>query len=236
MKKVGFCFGPYHECSGFDDCTTRPIARAQEAIGYAGAVTLEKEIRKMTDEVREFDTGATRSSSEDRYDPEGYLSPIVEERFCEYMLRHQYQADGTKRDSDNWQKGMPLETYMQGLKRHVLHLWTRHRGYHVLDDNAGINIEEDLCAILFNAQGYLHSLLAKRQARLKNPLISIDAGGLASDATGFANVYISADPTAPVRRIEEETWTTDETKAAEPDSLVEAPYNAQWTGPRKDER
>lgn len=236
MRKVGFCFGPYHECDGPEDCNMTPLRRHQEALAYAGAVALDKKVRSMTDKVKEFDTGATRSSSENRYDPEGYMSPLVEERFCEYMQMHQYQADGAKRDSDNWQKGMPLVTYMQGLKRHVLHMWTRHRGYHVLDDQAGANIEEDLCAIIFNAQGYLHTLLAKRQARLKNPVASIDDGGLASDATGFADVYISTAPTAPVRRIEEETWTTDETEAAEPDSLVEAPYNAQWTGPRKDER
>jgi hypothetical protein len=153
----------------------------------------------------------------------------VEERFCEYMLKHQYQTDGTKRTSDNWQKGMPKDTYMQGLKRHVLHLWTRHRGYLVLDDHAGPNIEEDLCAIMFNVQGYLHTLLAERQSKVMNPIISIDAGGLAPDATGYADVYISRNPTAPVRQIEEE-WTTDETEAVEPDSLVDAPYNAQWQG------
>jgi hypothetical protein len=109
--------------------------------------------------VREFDTGATRTSSTGRYDPEGYMSPLVEERFCEYMLKHQYQADGTIRDSDNWQKGMPIRSYIKGLKRHLLHLWLRYRGHTPQDPKAAANIQEDLCAIIFNAQGYLHTLL-----------------------------------------------------------------------------
>jgi hypothetical protein len=219
VKRVGFCFGPYHECDGPDDCLQTSIAKVREAMAYAGAVALDKKVCSMSEKtVREFDTGATRSSGEDRYDPEGYMSPIVEERFCEYMQKHQYQADGTKRSSDNWQKGMPLETYMQGMKRHVLHLWTRHRGYHVLDDNAGPNIEEDLCAIMFNVQGYLHMLLAARQRKLKTPIVSYDAGGLAPDATGYADVYVCPNPAAPVRVIQEEEWTNDD------------------SGPRKDER
>jgi hypothetical protein len=132
-----------------------------------GALKLDRRIREMAGTkvttAQTFETGATRSSSEDRYDPEGYMSPLVEERFSNYMLKHQYQADGTKRDSDNWQKGMPRETYMKGMKRHVLHLWLRHRGWTTDDPNAGATIEEDLCAIIFNAQGYLHDILAQRQ-------------------------------------------------------------------------
>jgi hypothetical protein len=113
----------------------------------------------MGSTIRKFETGATRSDDTDRYDPEGYLSPLAIERFSEYMLKHQYQADGSKRDSDNWQKGMPIESFMKGMWRHFLHLWLRHRGYHPNDRKAGSTIEEDLCAIIFNAQGYLHTIL-----------------------------------------------------------------------------
>lgn len=116
-------------------------------------------------DVRRFETGATRSSDNDRYDLEGYLSPLALERFGEYMLKHQFQADGTKRDSDNWQKGMPLTTFAKGMHRHFLHFWQRHRGYHPKDAKAADNIEEDLCAIIFNAQGYLHEILKYRYSR-----------------------------------------------------------------------
>ncbi|HEV2178380.1 MAG TPA: hypothetical protein VGU20_30900 [Stellaceae bacterium] len=109
-------------------------------------------------EIRSFDTGATRSADNTRHDPEGFLSPLVIERFCEYMTKHRVQADGQLRASDNWQKGMPRETYMKGLWRHFLHAWTRHRGYVPNDNKAAVDLEEDLCAILFNAMGYLHEL------------------------------------------------------------------------------
>lgn len=114
-------------------------------------------------EARQFETGATRSSDAGRYDPEGFLSPLALERFCEYMSKHRLQADGKLRDSDNWQKGMPLTTYIKGMFRHFLHFWQRHRGWVVTDPGAAANMEEDLCAIIFNAQGYLHEMLKSRR-------------------------------------------------------------------------
>lgn len=113
--------------------------------------------------VRNFETGATRSPDAARYDPEGFLSPLVIERFATYMNKHRVQSDGSLRDSDNWQKGLPLATYIKGLWRHFLHLWTRHRGYQPTDPGAAADIEEDCCAIMFNTMGYLHETL-----KLKN--------------------------------------------------------------------
>lgn len=130
---------------------TQELRDAIEAADEAGGV------------VRRFATGATRSSEAGRYDPEGFFSPLVFERFCEYMNKHRVQPDGSIRDSDNWQKGIPLHTYMKGLWRHFLHLWSRHRGFTPTDSMAGSNVEEDLCAILFNTQGYLHELLKSKQ-------------------------------------------------------------------------
>ena len=112
--------------------------------------------------MREFTTGATRNDDSARIDPEGFLSPLVIARFCEYMNAHRLQADGKIRESDNWQKGIPLPTYCKGMFRHFLHFWTRHRGYPVSDPKAAANIEEDLCAIIFNAQGYLHEILKEK--------------------------------------------------------------------------
>lgn len=124
----------------------------------------------MSDQVRKFETGATRSGDIGRYDPEGFLSPIVLERFAEYMNKHRVQPDGSVRDSDNWQKGIPRDAYMKGMWRHFLHLWTRHRGYQVQDQGAAADLEEDLCALLFNVQGYLFELLkGKRQPSITIP-------------------------------------------------------------------
>ena len=120
--------------------------------------------------LRTFLSGATRSPDEGRDDPEGYLYPLVIDRFNEYMTKHRVQSDGSLRDSDNWQKGMPRAAWMKGLLRHVLHLWTRHRGFPVRDEGAAANAEEDCCAIIFGAQGYLLELLRGREHRDRDPL------------------------------------------------------------------
>ena len=81
----------------------------------------------MGESIRTFDTGATRSSDQGRDDPEGYLSPLAIDRFNQYMTKHRVQPDGNIRASDNWQKGLPLDTLMKGMWRHMLHAWTRDR-------------------------------------------------------------------------------------------------------------
>lgn len=115
-----------------------------------------------TGAIRQFGTGATRNSDAGRYDPEGFLSPIVIERFCEYMNKNRVQADGSIRASDNWQKGIPKDTYMKGMWRHFLHLWTRFRGFPVQDKMAAADIEEDCCAIMFASMGLLFEVLKER--------------------------------------------------------------------------
>jgi hypothetical protein len=106
--------------------------------------------------IRTFDSGATRNVETGKPDYEGFLSPLVIERFGQYMLKHQTQADGTLRSSDNWQKGIPRDAYMKSGFRHFMEWWGGHR--------AGNVDEEALCAHLFNVQGYLHELLKARAA------------------------------------------------------------------------
>jgi hypothetical protein len=115
--------------------------------------------------MRSFDTGAIRSEDAERDDPEGFFSPLVLDRYCEYLTKHRKLPDGTMRESDNWQKGMTLQSYMKGAWRHFMHWWTRHRGWPVRDPKAAENIEEDICALIFNAQGYLHETIRKRLAK-----------------------------------------------------------------------
>jgi hypothetical protein len=63
------------------------------------------------------------------------------------MHKHRQQSDGSLRDSDNWQKGIPREQYMKSLIRHVFELWETHREGKVDTETA--------CAIMFNIQGYI---------------------------------------------------------------------------------
>lgn len=116
--------------------------------------------------VQVFPTGATRDADRDKLDYEGFLSPDVLRRYAEYMHRHRVQADGTLRDSDNWQKGIPREQYMKSLLRHVIEVWSYHRGCSVKPRSPRDpqDIEEALCGVIFNASGYLFELLREEQA------------------------------------------------------------------------
>lgn len=111
----------------------------------------------LENDVREFDTGATRDNDSNKFDYEGFLSPIVLDRFAEYMHKHRRQADGQLRDSDNWQKGIPMTAYMKSMCRHFMDVWRQHRGYQGQDTR-----EDSLCALLFNVMGYLHETLKAR--------------------------------------------------------------------------
>lgn len=106
--------------------------------------------------MRQFKTGATRNDDSEKYDYEGFLSPLVIERFAKYMHKHRLQSDGKLRDSDNWQKGIPQDAYMKSGWRHFFSWWKGHRKLKADED-----IEESICALIFNAQGYLHEHLKK---------------------------------------------------------------------------
>jgi hypothetical protein len=105
--------------------------------------------------VRTFGSGATRNIDATKLDPEGFLSPLVLWRFAEYMGRNRLQADGSVRASDNWQKGIPLDAYAKGLSRHTLDALAARRG---LPMRYGETLEDELCAVLFNAAGWLFEL------------------------------------------------------------------------------
>jgi hypothetical protein len=108
--------------------------------------------------IRTFETGATRDTDLNKPDYEGFLSPIVIKRYGEYMNKHRKQSDGSFRDSDNWQKGIPKDEYMKSLFRHFMDLWSEHREFESRD-----GVEEALCAIIFNSMGYLHETLKERE-------------------------------------------------------------------------
>jgi hypothetical protein len=110
------------------------------------------------EEIRKFNTGATRDGDKEKFDYEGFLSPLVLDRFAAYMHKHRVQPDGNLRASDNWQKGIPLDAYMKSGFRHFMDWWRQHRG-EVRQDY----LEDSLCALLFNVQGYLHEIIKLRK-------------------------------------------------------------------------
>lgn len=108
--------------------------------------------------IRTFETGATRDLDDGKLDYEGFLSPLVLERYAEYLHHHRQTAAGL-RASDNWQQGIPLNVYMKSMFRHFMDVWQMHRKW-----RKGV-MQEALCAVLFNAMGYLHELLAAQHRK-----------------------------------------------------------------------
>jgi hypothetical protein len=109
--------------------------------------------------VRTFSTGANRDTATDKLDYEGFLSPLVLEAFGEYMHKNRRMADGTLRDSDNWQKGIPRDVYAKSGWRHFFDWWKEHRGHRTAD-----GLKAALCGLMFNCMGYLHELLKEENS------------------------------------------------------------------------
>lgn len=161
--------------SGFDPWSPEAIRRQREAVESdtppsrfwqpfppAGlSEEAEGEATAVQPGIRTFATGANRNAAEGKYDFEGFLSPLVVTRFGQYMNKHRYLADGTLRDSDNWQKGLPRDVYIKSAWRHFVDWWATHRD--VGEFNEFENEDEDtLCALMFNTMGYLHEILKER--------------------------------------------------------------------------
>lgn len=113
--------------------------------------------KRMPNPIRTFDTGATRDTDQGKLEYRRFLSMPAVKRYCEYMREHRKQSDGQLRDPDNWKKGIPLNVYADSLYRHVQEFAQQ------LELPSGAvhelaAVEETLCAIIFNAMGYLHEL------------------------------------------------------------------------------
>jgi hypothetical protein len=104
-------------------------------------------------EMREFITGATRDTDVGKLDFEGFLNPLVLEEFAKYMNCNRETKIGI-RDSDNWQKGIPLKTYMKSLFRHFMAVWKEHRGIKTED-----GMMKALMGVMFNTMGYAYEIL-----------------------------------------------------------------------------
>lgn len=139
------------DCVNVGECLSEAGTGNEIEIGVVGSP------EERAASMRIFGTGATRNVDDDNHDYEGFLSPLVVKRFGEYMHGHRKQADGNIRASDNWQKGIPLDSYMKSGWRHFFDWWCGHRKVESRDD-----LETALCALLFNVQGYLHETLKKK--------------------------------------------------------------------------
>ncbi len=120
--------------------------------------TAKKNVQKR--QMRKFGTGAIRDANHDKLSFIKALSPLVLKRYVEYIGKHRLCPDGSVRDWDNWKQGIPEEVYMDSKGRHFIDAWLHYEGYSheaVYDD-----IEDVLCAELFNTMGFLHEILKKK--------------------------------------------------------------------------
>ena len=115
---------------------------------------------KAAENIRQFASGATRAPLGDKLQYEGYINPLVLQRFAQYMKKHQVQSDGTQRAADNWQAGIPKDSLIDSATRHYLDWWLHHRKY---PHQAVEPLEDALCAVMFNAMAYLLSTLSEKE-------------------------------------------------------------------------
>ena len=112
--------------------------------------------------MREFDGGATRDTTQGKLSYVKALSPIVLQRYVQYLDAHRLQPDGSMRDFDNWKKGIPKDVYFDGLGRHFLAVWLLQQGFPAEDNHGPVTLEDSLAAVVFNAMGWLHELVQER--------------------------------------------------------------------------
>jgi len=118
----------------------------------------------LNQNIRKFETGATRDSLGAKLQYEGYFNPLVLKRFAEYMKKHQTQSDGSQRTSWNWQLNIPMEDLLDSKIRHDFDVWLHLDGY---SEEATETLEESLCASIFNTMGILKQVLESSGRGLK---------------------------------------------------------------------
>ena len=120
-----------------------------------------------------FGTGATRNRKENELRYDGFLSPLALQMFARYMHKNRMTADGTIREPDNWQKGMPDASYLDSLLRHVMDIWLIYRGY---PEAAREGKFESLSGAFFNIQGLMHNWMTE-DVSLEEVLATLAATG-----------------------------------------------------------
>ncbi len=100
---------------------------------------------------REFKSGANRNPDDGKHDIEGFTCPKCLDEFYAYMHRHRLLEDGTLRDGDNWQLGIPNRELLKSVLRHTQDWRLIERGFEGREE-----LLEALCAIVFNAFARMH--------------------------------------------------------------------------------
>lgn len=111
--------------------------------------------------MRKFETGATRNSDEGRYNPARSIGWRAMAAYANWVEKHATLPDGSKRPTDNWKKGFPLDAIEVSLGRHAMEfLAAVERGdYEAADESA--------MGIWFNCQAYVFEREKAKEAEEK---------------------------------------------------------------------
>lgn len=136
--------------SKISDPITRSLSmRREEVIGEFS----HPDAAPVPPPIRSFSTGATRDADSYKLDFDGFLCPLVLERYAKYMHANRKMPDGSMRGSDNWKKGIPQDVYRKSAWRYFFGFWK-----HCLRGEKELAIV-DACGILFNVMGWMHEEL-----------------------------------------------------------------------------
>lgn len=138
-----------------------------------------------TGELRRFETGATRNDDSEKIDFSRCLSPLAIGAFGAYMHKERNLPDGTVRAPDDWKKGIPLDSYMSSMWRHLFCIWSIHDGYSNEDKI------EALCGLMFNVQGMLHETIKHQTDDVKTPPLHTSGsnGSMESPLMSYENIH-----------------------------------------------
>lgn len=114
-------------------------------------------------EIRKFESGATRDTAEGKLDYVKALCPLVLKRYVQYLDKHRKMPDGSMRDFDNWKQGIDEAVYHSSSGRHFFDTWLLTEGFTAEDNHGPVELEDALCAQLFNIMGRLHEILVEKE-------------------------------------------------------------------------
>lgn len=122
----------------------------------------------MNKKLRQFKTGATRNNADNKLDYEGFINPIVEWAFAQYMHKHRLLEDGTMRASDNWQLGIPQQELMKSAHRHWQDLRLIQRDYTVGENGKVVSKLDALLGLKFNVDAMIFDELKNNKVVDRN--------------------------------------------------------------------
>lgn len=126
-------------------------------------------MRKKAEPLRSFgESGAVRTSDDGKLDVMHTLDPLVLRRVAKYLTDARVR---NKIEPGNWKRGIPRKALMESLLRHVLDVWSHLaralEGRAVVDIEPQPDLEDELCALIFNASGLLREVLLDRDNEVR---------------------------------------------------------------------